>query len=155
MSHLNHLMSAPTLAVWLESHPFDNPETTEPPDVAAAYHLNEGENVLADCEILDNDGNPIPAENVKSVVLALRRNEVPVVGWAWIRDGAQSEQIDITDGHIFLEISKTDTLGLAGLYDFAGQFEIDNNGFFYSNGQTDVRELRAALFFQEVIVNPE
>jgi len=74
-------MSAPTLAVWLESHPFDNPETIEPPDVAAAYHLNAGENVLADCEIVDNAEDPIPAESIKSVVLAIRRNEIPVVYW--------------------------------------------------------------------------
>jgi hypothetical protein len=149
-------MAAPTLAVWLQSHPFDNPETTEPPDVEAAYHLNAGENVLADCEILDSDGDPIPEENVKSVILALRRNEVDVISWTWTRDDDDSSpQIDIADGHIYLEISKTDTAELAGLYDFYGKFEIDNNGFFFSNGQTDVRELRAALFFQAAIVNPE
>ncbi len=147
-------MSAPTLAVWLETHPFDDPVATVPPEVGAAYHMNAGENVLADVTITDNDGNPIPAADVKAVVLEIRRGEAPVGSWSWIYGGAQSPQIDIDDGHILLEILKTDTAQLAGLYDFYAQLSITSADFFDSGAQTDVREARAVLFVQARIVNP-
>lgn len=147
-------MSAPTLAEWLETHPFDHPTTTVPPDVEAAYHLNAAENVLADIVITDESDIPIPEADVARVAIYLFRNEVPVLGWIWIRDGAQSPQIDLADGHVYLEISTSDTADLAGLYDFLVQLSVDNPDFFYSDAQTDVREFRAPLFIQKAIVNP-
>ncbi len=148
-------MSAPTLAVWLETHPFADPTiATVPPDVSAAYHMNEGENVLADITITDNSDDPIPAENVENVLLELRRGEAPVGSWSWIKDGAQSDQIDVADGHIYLEILKEDTETLAGLYDFYVRLSVTDTDFFDSGAQTDVREFRAVLFVRAGIVNP-
>lgn len=147
-------MSAPTLAEWLVSHPFDNPETIDPPDVDAAYHLNAGENVLADVAITDNDNDPIPEEDVVAVTLSLRRNEAPVITWSWTAEGPSSDQIEVANGHIYLEISKADSEDLAGLYDFVVQLSIASDDFFYSEAQTDVRETRATLFIRKAVANP-
>ncbi len=142
-------IAPPTLAEWLVTHPWDNPETTDPPSVPNAYHLNAGENVIADITITDHNGDPIPGASVEAVLLELRRGEAPVGSW-----DQDSAQVDIQDGHIFLEILKSDTELLAGLYDFYVQLSVVNAGFFDSGDQTDVREAKAVLFVQAAIVNP-
>lgn len=147
-------MSAPTVAEWLVTHPFANPETVEPPDVEAAYHLNQGENVLVDISITDENDDPIPAASIASVNIQLKRNEVQVLLWSWFRAGSQSPQIEVADGHVYLEISASDTLELAGLYDMLIQLSIDNMAYFYSSAQSTVIEAHAALFIPSAPVTP-
>lgn len=147
-------MSAIPLATWLETHPFDNPVTTITPDPDGIYVLNAGEDVLVDITITDDNNDPIPTDDVVNVLLAVKRGEAYSVQWAWIADGAMSDQIDVADGHIYLEISKEDTANLAGLYDFYVLLSVTNTDFFFSGAQTDVREFRAVLFVRAVIANP-
>jgi hypothetical protein len=142
-------VAPPTLAVWLETHPWDNPDTTVPTAIANAYDLNAGENVLADITITDTDHNPIPAADVNALVVAIRRGEAPLVSW-----DQDSDQIDIEDGHIFVEIAKADTEVLAGLYDFYVQLSVADSDFFFSTNQTDVKEFQGVLYVRAALVNP-
>ena len=144
--------TALTLVEYLQTHPYGRLDPIGFPDPSLAYQLDQGENVLADVTVTDNTNNPIPADDILNVLISLRREEAVVASWSWAAEGEQSPQISIpeTGGHVLLEISKEDTVQLAGLYDFEVQLTVANTDFFFSLGQTDVIEANSTLFVRVV-----
>ncbi len=146
-------MTAPaplSLEVYLRTHPYGRLDLTGFPDPTFAAEFNQGENILVDITITDSDHNPVPANQIPYVLLSFRRGETVAVAWEWITDGAQSAQIDIDDGHIFLEILKSDTILLAGLYDFNACVSVLDTDYFDSGAETSVMEFNSPVFIRAI-----
>lgn len=138
-----------TVSEWLQNHAYGDPAIVTVPDPTNAYYLNQGENVIADVTITDQNGNPIPKANVTGVTISIRQDELVILSWS-----LDSPQIDLEDGHVFLELLIGDTAKLAGLYDFEVQLSVDNTDFFDSGAQTDVKEFKSVLFVSRIPVTP-
>lgn len=140
-----------TLTQYLQTHPYGRLDLTGFPDPALSVKFNQGENILVDITVTDSDHNPVLAADIQSVLLSIRREETVVVSWSWDEPSeVESPQISIVDGHIYLEILKTDTILLAGLYDFEGSVSVINADYFDSGAETSVMEFSSPLFIRAV-----